>query len=109
MQSLASRDRSHTWLQAIEFGVYAFTGAPRPPQMAPGQPNGAPAVMGYPRQPAPQQLPPPQALGPLVQHGQMPPRREATNEYAALFVALIGTPWHSQTLMHGLHSVVTEL
>ncbi|KAK9835467.1 hypothetical protein WJX74_000792 [Apatococcus lobatus] len=64
-------------------------GAPRPPQMAPGQPNGAPAVMGYPRQPAPQ-LPPPQALGPLVQHGQMPPRREATNEYAALFVALIG-------------------
>ena len=61
--------------------------------MAPGQPNGAPAVMGYPRQPAPQ-LPPPQALGPLVQHGQIPPRREATNEYAALFVALIGKPWH---------------
>lgn len=68
------------------------TGAPRPAQMAPGQPNGAPAVMGYPRQPAPQ-LPPQQALGPLVQHGQIPPRREATNEYAALFVALIGKPW----------------
>ena len=72
--------------------VHVDAGAPRPAQMGPGQPNAAPAVMGYPRQPA-QQLPPPQALGPLVQHGQMaPPRREATNEYAALFVALIGEP-----------------
>ena len=70
--------------------IAMHAGAPRPAQMAPGQPNAAPAVMGYPRQPA-QQMPPPQALNPLVQHGQMPPlRREATNEYAALFVALIG-------------------
>ena len=72
-------------MRACETGA----GAPRPAQMGPGQPNAAPAVMGYPRQQA-QQLPAPQALGPLVQHGQMAPRREATNEYAALFVALIG-------------------
>ena len=55
------------------------------------------------------QLPPPQALGPLVQHGQMPPRREATNEYAALFVALIGTPFPLLTCLQSGNSVKCRL
>lgn len=51
---------------------------PRPPQAAPNPQ----AVMGYP-QPVPQPAPAGQ---------QAPLRREATNDYAALFVALIGKP-----------------
>ena len=68
-------------LTMCSFHSAALCAGPMPPRPPQPQPNPQ-AVMGYP-QPAPQAVP----QGPLPVA-----RREATNDYAALFVALIGEP-----------------